>query len=190
MKRPIILIDPGHGGMDPGATAHGVFEADIVLALSHYLGPLLHSAGFDVYWSRYLDTTTLLPTRVALAHTVQADLLLSLHCNAAMTLDAHGFEVWTSPGLTESDRVAALILTEVAKRKPCRRMRTDDGPTGPDKEARFYVLTQTRCPAVLVELGFISNPAERAWLLTENNQRGLAQAICTALVNWRDGHHD
>ena len=185
MRRPHILLDPGHGGRDPGAVTGTAREAAINLAMAQKLGPVLFAEGFDVSYTRYHDQNMPLSTRVAVAGAIRPDLFLSLHCNAADNSKASGVEVWTSPGQTPADDAATYLFSAMKERNPEIEYRTDYTDGDPDKEARFYVLRKTNCPAVLLEMGFVTNWLDRVNLLKEEFRLRTALAICCGLVDWR-----
>ncbi len=183
-----ILVDPGHGGKFTGAVANGVQEKDLTLRVSYKLLEELETHGSSCSLTRTKDMNFFdevgrdLMERCLIEQMVQPDLFISIHANCFHDPAAHGFEVWTSPGQTESDVYADAILAAVKQAFPERTYRTDMTDGDFDKEDHFKVLTGTRGPAVLVELGFISNQEELCWMLDENNQRILAQAICRAVL--------
>lgn len=180
-----VMVDPGHGGNDPGAVAQGLREADINLAVAHELVRVLESSGILSVMTRIGDRPVSLARRVDMERRVQPDLFVSIHCNAAGSPAANGFEVWTSPGITASDYAAAKIYRAWERAFPARRMRPDYSDGFPDREAAFYVLTRTGCPAVLCELGFMTNVEEAAWLSDPDNQRAMARAIAAGIDAWR-----
>ncbi|MBI5246440.1 MAG: N-acetylmuramoyl-L-alanine amidase [Elusimicrobia bacterium] len=109
-KRRLIVIDPGHGGKDPGATGgHGTREKDVNLAAAHELANVLKERGdFDVVMTRDEDVFIPLSERSELANEKNADLFVSLHCNAASNKHENGFEVY-SVSETASDPAAEAI---------------------------------------------------------------------------------
>lgn len=174
----IIYLDAGHGGHDPGAIGPGgLTEAEVVLEDCIALRRRLVRANpgrFDIRLTRGTDTFIELHQRAAIVNDDGAHCFLSLHCNAARR-PAHGFEVWTSPGQTEADPLATALAISYANEFPGRTFRKDTSDGDPDKEARFTVLTATRCPAVLFELGFIHTPEGEAWFRdTINRDRRVA----------------
>ncbi|MBE0598330.1 MAG: N-acetylmuramoyl-L-alanine amidase [Desulfuromonadales bacterium] len=185
-----VMIDPGHGGADPGATANHPVEAAINLAVARRLREVLEAEGHAVVLTRHADVTRSLGERVRLEHQERPDLFLSLHCNAAANVAASGIEVWTSPGDSPADPAATAIFRAVCQAFPERRVRTDYSDGDPDKEARFHVLVKTLGPAVLLEMGFVTNDEERAWLLKPSVQRRMAMAIAAGILAWSiDDHH-
>jgi N-acetylmuramoyl-L-alanine amidase len=183
--KTIVLIDPGHGGQDPGAVAYGVREADINLAVAAFLSRSLRAAGVAALFTRSSDKTLSLQRRAEIEHGLKPTLFISLHCNAAASQTANGIEIFTTPGQTAADAAATAILESVQSFFPQARYRTDMSDGDPDKEERFFVLTKTRCPAVLLEMGFLTNPDEAAWLARRETQMQMAQAIAKGILEWR-----
>lgn len=187
----IIVIDPGHAGgrTDPGAVNRelGLQEANIALSVSKLLGVYLDAVGFEVMLTRLQaedPKTDDLSFRTEFANSRAADLFISLHCNAAENKQANGFEVWTSPGVTTSDRLATCIFKQMESTFPDGYGRTDYSDGDPDKESKFYVLTQTDMPAVLVEMGFISNYEEALFLSDPAWQNEMARAIARGVTDF------
>jgi len=185
-KRKLILIDPGHGGSDPGAVAANATEASINMRYAHMLGSLLFEEKFDVHFTRYFDQYVSLADRVAIADAIKPDLFLSLHCNSASSPGAHGLEVFTSKGKTRADDAASCLINALVHRYPGTTIRSDWTDGDPDKEADFYVLNNTACPAVLLEMGFLSNPDELEWLLRESTPVLMCTSIISGLLDWRE----
>ncbi len=182
-----ILIDPGHPAKDnPGAIHEGVFEADINLQVAIRLGDKLAAAGFAERYTRKDSLPVELYDRVHIEHLTKPDLFISLHCNSFSSPGVHGLEVFTSVGQTAADQAATCVSKCLQRSFPASSFRADLSDGDPDKEAHFYVLDNTRCAAMLVEMGFLSNPAERAWLTDPETQDAIAEAICIALIEWRD----
>lgn len=186
MGKPLILIDAGHGGTDSGAIADHLREADINLKIAQIVGNALLLYGFDVAYTRSNDLTLSLSQRVELSRVYRPALFLSFHCNAAENAAANGMEVFTSPGRTESDTVAELIIQELEKTPIGNVMRVDLSDGDRDKEAKFYVLTQTSCPACLIEFGFMTNKSDLKLLTTEEVYQSFAVAMIDSLSAWRD----
>lgn len=183
--KSIVLIDPGHGGTDLGATSATPIEAFINLRVSQKLQQALRQTGFDPRLTRHKhDETVSLEERCIIERSLNPVATISIHCNGFRIAKANGFEVFTSPGQTESDELATTIFRAHKRRWPDRNFRTDPTDGDVDKEAKFRILTGTIGPAVLVELGFISNPTERDWLLHDHTQDQLAINLCEAISDW------
>jgi N-acetylmuramoyl-L-alanine amidase len=182
MGRKKVWVDAGHGGYDPGAVSGGAIEAVINLSVAIKLKEILEAAGYAVGMSR--DSSTYVsPGARARAANADPDvfLFLSLHCNAAMNQEANGIEAFTSHGQTKADDYAEAILNTLMSAFPTKRLRADYRDGDADKEGNFTVLTATRMPAVLIEMGFITNAEERAWLQEPDTQTRLAMAIATGV---------
>jgi N-acetylmuramoyl-L-alanine amidase len=170
MDKVRIVIDPGHGGDDPGAVnaVNGLREADVALGIAHALKAVLDARPeYEVFLTRDGDETVPLSERTKLANRMDAH-LVSIHCNAAEDPSAHGAEVWcfakTNADGTESEgyRLARAIQDELTALDLADR----GAKAIYDRNERKYigrklwVLRKTARPAVLVECGFISNPDE------------------------------
>ena len=184
-----VLIDPGHGGQDPGAVAQGLRECDINLAVATYLATCLKERGVGVELTRRTDKFVSLRGRTDLEHRLAPDLTVSLHCNAAANHGAHGFEVWTSIGLTASDRAAYHAINAIQNALPLRKLRYDidagEEIWDKDREKNLWMCRKTDGPAILIEMGFLTNSEEAAWLGSQESQVVLARAICDGILNWQ-----
>ena len=186
-----IVLDPGHGGEDPGALAHApkyIRESDLVLGYAMLLQRELSIRGHVVEMIRNVDRFVSLEGRCAIANLQGADLFVSLHANAAANAEARGYEVWTSPGDTRADGVAQAVIEEVRRDVLPFHLRADREDGDDDREARFYVLLHTAAPALLIELGFLSNPIEAGLLsahpMAVRYVAAIAQGICRGVEAW------
>ena len=186
-----VVIDPGHAGrnVDPGAvnSATGLQEADIALIVSRRVESLLLAAGHEVKLTRTeweQPETDDMSVRTSLSNDWCAELFISIHCNSAVSPNAAGYEVWTSPGNTQGDVLATGIFKQIAAEFPDRSGRTDLSDGDPDKESRFYVLVHTEAPACLVEMAFISNDEEAALLSDAAWQERFARAIARGVTDF------
>jgi len=177
-----VVLDPGHGGRDPGAVAGPLREADLALDLALGAARELERQGVSVYLTRREDRDVYLPERVALANQAGADLFVSVHCNAASNPEARGFESYVHPAAPARTRELARKIHE----RLAAFLNSFDVPDRGLKEADLYVLRKTRCPAVLLECLFLTN-AEDATLLGDPAWRGrlaveIARAVADALL--------
>ena len=186
-----VVIDPGHAGrnVDPGAVnqSTGLQEADVALLVSKLVESQLLAAGHEVKLTRTeweQAETDDLDYRTSLANDWGAELFVSIHCNSAVSPNAAGYEVWTSPGDTEGDALATCIYAQIAIEFPDRTGRADYSDGDPDKESRFYVLVHTNAPACLVEMAFISNDEEAALLSDVAWQTRYARAIAKGITDY------
>ena len=178
----IIFLDPGHGGSDSGAVGPtGVREKDVSLAVSLKAQKLLATAGYHVIMTRTTDIDVAapgVPDGVELQARVDksppdAALFISVHCNAFSNSRANGMETYHAPASSKSARLARLLNEELQRLGGLNNRGV--------KSARFYVMTHSKCPASLIELGFITNPREEKLLASEDYQQKLAQAIANAV---------
>lgn len=181
-----LVIDPGHGGSDPGAIGPGgTREKDINLAVSSRLAALLIRKKHEVTLTRTGNVFLSLATRASLANLRKADAFISIHCNAAISPAAHGYEIWTSRGQTRSDALASRITAAWSLEFPSMTIRADWSDGDVDKEAGFAVLVKTAMPAVLIELQFISHPQWEKWLNDKTSQDRMAAAIAAGVGAWQ-----
>jgi len=170
-----VIIDPGHGGRDKGAYWGGVRESRLNLQVAQDLEALLKKRGIRTAMTRRSDVFVSLQRRAAIANRYRHAVFVSIHFNACRNTSIKGVETyyWS--------RTGRIIAGAIQRRLPARVQTRDRGA----RRRGFTVLTQTRCPAVLVECGFISNSRERMRCSTRWYQRTAAKAICDALMACR-----
>ena len=174
MKR--IVLDPGHGGQDSGAVGGGLRESDVVLSIAYKVREILKHS-FDVYMTRDSDNFVSLSYRSSYANNLgDVAAFVSIHCNAASSTSATGWEIFTSKGKTEADKLAASIGKRYAARFPELQARGL-------KEANFSVLQYTNMSAVLVECCFLSNAEEAKWISSDEIQQQHAEAIADGIID-------
>jgi len=170
-----IIIDAGHGGKDSGAIGpSGTKEKDINLEVAKLLDILLKYRSHNTKLTRTEDVYPPWEDRV---ESNRDDIFISIHCNASNNRDAQGIETFHYPSSTEGNKLASLIQNNLI----ALTNRVDRGV----KEANFYVLRETRCPAVLVELGFISNEEEEELLNDFDYQLKCVVAIIKAVESYQ-----
>lgn len=171
-----IVIDPGHGGKDPGACAGGVCEKDIALDVAKKIGAYLEAKGCAVILTRETDFFVELRDRARMANAAKADLYVSVHCNSVRdNARVTGMEVYHYTHASEASKRAARVIYD--KLLPVCGLRGRGV-----KSKDLAVLRETAMPAVLVELGFISNPGDRAKLTNFAWQDDAAQAIAGGII--------
>jgi N-acetylmuramoyl-L-alanine amidase len=152
MKR--ICLDPGHGGEDPGAVYSGLKEKDITLKIVKAAVQYLEE-DFELILTRENDSTIPLFKRVLKANTHDADIFISIHCNADLDSDlpgdpeAKGEEIWVFKGAEQSKKLAQSLADWVDLVFPKEPFR------GIKETEKLYVLKHTQMPACLIEVGFI-----------------------------------
>lgn len=177
-----IMLDPGHGGQDPGAVGYGVQEKAVALAVARRTADILRAHGLEVRMTREKDETLSLSDRVRMANEWPADRFVSIHCNAAPNSQANGFEVWHSYLANSPGRqLAQAIAEELDQLTPLtpRGLKTRKNQAGRDY---LYVIRETRMAAVLVECAFVSNPQDAAYLRKPEGQEALAQGIARGIL--------
>ena len=223
-----VVIDPGHGGKDPGAVGSKAKEKDIVLAIALKLGGYIESNFNDVevIYTRTTDEFVGLGRRAQIANENKADLFISIHCNSAANRRAYGSETFVM-GLHRSQE-----NLEVAKKENAAILYEEDyletyggyDPNSPEaniifsfyqniylnqslimaslaqdqfrdragrhdrgvKQAGFLVLYNITMPGILVEAGFLSNPQEEKYLMSELGQAHIASAIFRAFREYKN----
>jgi len=216
-----IVLDPGHGGKDPGARGRkGTKEKEIVLDVALRIRDLLAENGVDVIMTRDKDQFISLGRRTQIANKNKADFFISIHANSSRSRVASGFEVYYLSNTVddESRAIAAMENANLDIEEDAFSGRTQDlDATLWDlinsenrtesaelakeleqsararlgvrnrgvKSARFAVLKGATMPAVLVEVGFLTNPVEEERLLSSGYRQRLAEAITTGILNYK-----
>jgi N-acetylmuramoyl-L-alanine amidase len=176
---PLVFIDPGHGGTATGAIGTtGVLEKDLNLSISLMLADNLRKAGLKVMMSRETDCAVDLHARGEMANSAKANLFVCVHNNAGAEGDgeANGTETYyfNSSG-------NGRLLAQIIQRNLVAALGSFDRGV---KSAEFAVLVDTKMPAALVEVGFLSNVAEEARLVTPAYQRLAADAIAKGVLEY------
>ncbi len=178
-----IVLDPGHGDYDPGSVGpNGTLEKDVTLAVALKLGKVLENKGFKVIYTRKDDTVfstninTDLIARAKVANNNSADLFISIHLNSSDYADARGTETYYHPVSSNGKTLAEKVQAEIIKtvKLPDRGIKADD----------FLVLRHSKAPAILVELGYISNSEDEAILSDSTYQEKFAKAIADGIITY------
>ena len=179
-------MDQGHnptGSPNAGAAANNLFEQDITYAVGTYLANILaEDYRFDVRVSRTTPTEVLgtnnatsLARRVQMANSWPADYFISIHGNANVNPAIHGAEVYVYAKNSPAGDLATSILDEIVRRVGIKNNQVRENPS-------LYVLRRTQMPAVLVELGYLTNLGDVQHLI--NDQYQYAYAIYVGLLNY------
>lgn len=183
-QQKVIVIDVGHGGKDPGAIGiNGIYEKDVVLDVGLEilrLNKTVLDNKLDIYLTRYKDTLISLSDRSKLAKSIKADIFLSLHCNASESI-SKDFEVyvynWDSPNIKKSIALGIAVLNESSQKLGFNNRGV--------KFANFQVLRKTTfCPAILVEMGLVSNADEADYFLESKNINAMSLAVLMGIINY------
>ena len=177
----VILLDPGHGGHDPGATSFsGKFEKHINLDVANNLKEILNKAGASVYMTRTNDTYISNKERGKLADKLGADILLSIHHNSLNNSNYFGLSTYYNTikykeptfgyNLAEAVYLNAITINGVYR----------DGIL----DRNFEVLRETNTPAALIEIGFMSNPKEEMNIHNNSFQNIMAEKIADGIIDY------
>jgi len=173
-----VVIDPGHGGTDYGAIREGINEKDITLDLSQRVAAILRSKGIKAVLTRTDDTYVSLEDRVSFSEAEEPELFVSIHVNSAVSETPHGIEThWYHD---YSKPLSETVHKHIMKELP------DSNDRGLIK-SMFYVINHTTCPAILCEVGFLSNPEERNELITDSRKQKTAKAIANGIIEYLKG---
>ncbi len=219
LKVQTIMIDPGHGGKDPGAVVGNFKEKDIALRMSKVLGRKLEQEGFDVLYTRTEDVFVPLEERTAMANSQKADLFISVHANAHRNQNVRGFEVYYLNFAQDEDakRVAArenavstqkisdlqYILTDLMLSSKISESRDlakkvhevtldntrgmfSDMDTNGVRQAPFYVLMGAQMPAILLEMGYMTNQKDMRLLQNDDFMQYMARGLTKGVTSYRD----
>lgn len=168
-----VIVDAGHGGFDRGGRpVSGAPEKVLALDTAKRLAKILRSKGFRVIETRTSDVFVPLGARTAVSNRTGDSIFVSVHYNWAPRRGARGIEIYYfSP---RSWRLASNILRQTARAYPTENRGV--------KRARFYVLRMNRRPAVLCELGFVSNPQDNRYLQNRTYRQRLAERIADGII--------
>lgn len=184
-----LYIDPGHGGVDPGAIYKDLKESEINLSISMLIKNELEKNGAKVYLTRNEDIDLSesntknkkksdLTKRINLINNSDCDLFISIHLNSDTSPTWHGAQTFYTKNNKENERLA-FEIQKVFKEQ-----------TNTKREVKniknMYLFDRIKKPGVLIELGFISNPNERNLLTTKEYQQKLAEVIVQGIINYKN----
>ena len=190
----IVYLDAGHGGYDPGASYFGISEKSLTLAIPSRVKAKLEAEGYQVVTTRTSDTYVDLADRSRAANASESDIFVSIHINASGSSAAQGIETYyyqpyaeypsrinatyhaNPTRLSMSDTLANAIQSSLINATGAQNQGV--------KRQTFAVLRETTAPAVLLELGFLSNPQEATRLNTSAYQETLANAIVAGIKSY------
>lgn len=175
-ERTVIMLDPGHGGMDEGCSRNGVEEKTVNLEIAHAVRTFLLEMGYEVVLTRDTDKALTLKERVEAAKEANADLYVSIHQNFSEESEAEGIEVWYSGQNEESqsERLSKLILKFTVEAVKAERRELQ-------KTESLYVIRECEVPSCLIETGFLSNPTEGESLANPEYQQQIASGIANGI---------
>lgn len=176
--KPLIILDPGHGGTDEGAKVNTFMEKKIALTTALLTKKHLEELGYRVIMTRSRDVYLTLPRRASIANKMKGSLFVSVHFNSSSSVEAQGIEIFYYDSkemwrTRASKRLASCILSGT--------IHQTDAISRGIKRGNFHVIRETEMPAVLVEGGFITNKDERSKLrdraYLDRLSVGIAQGI-------------
>lgn len=228
-QKPIVVIDAGHGGHDPGAVGNGLREKDINLKATLELGKILAAKGVDVRYTRTTDVYLKLAQRTEIANKHSASVFISMHCNAVPKgRKAAGLEYYimappsdkdamqlaitenkelmsgesSAEAAAQADKKTQLLLKILGDMQQndkinestalCEYLHKDAKNSGlPMRkvgQAPFFVLRGAAMPAVLVEMGFVTDAAEAKKLNTASYREKICRSIAAGVVQYINDH--
>lgn len=179
----VIVIDPGHGGEDPGKVGiNDVLEKDLNLQISEKVAKLLENAGIQIVMTRTDDKVPDakkqdLSQRVQLINDTNPTLALCIHQNSYPDESIKGAQVFYHTITPEAEDIASIIQEALRTIDPNNKRQIKENDT-------YYMLKNTKVPTIIVECGFLTNPEEAAKLTQEDYQTQLAQAITEGVIEW------
>ncbi|WOD38404.1 N-acetylmuramoyl-L-alanine amidase [Nodosilinea sp. E11] len=173
----LVMLDPGHGGADPGAVGiGGLQEKGVVLAVAQHTAAALQAQGVAVQMTRQVDQTVDLQPRADMAESARATVFVSIHANAVnmQRPEVNGLETYY---YSDSGRVLATVL----QNQVLSTMAMNDRGV---RQARFLVLRRTSMPAALIEIGFVTGALDAPKLRDPRWQAQMGQAIAQGILNY------
>lgn len=180
-----IAIDPGHGGIDDGASANHVIEKQITLAISKKLGDELQKHGATVVFTRESDIDYYtrgrggkrndLLKRIDIMEKSGAEIFISIHCNAFRSVKLSGAQVFYSPKFTENKIIAERLQQAIKKISP-------DNKRQAKADVAILLLNGISMPGVMVETGYVTNQQEAILLASNEYQQKLVEYIAKGLA--------
>lgn len=169
-KKMRVVIDAGHGGDDKGVVVDEIMEKEITAAISRKVKFLNRNESIEIIILRNSDNFLSLSDRVDKINELKPDMVISLHANFDEDSTINGFEVFVGEkniNNANSKEIAESMYNNVPKTLTKREV----------KETNLYILNNVECPAVLLELGFLTNRQDREYLTSQLGQQRIAESI-------------
>lgn len=173
----LIHINAGHGGKDSGAVGNSLIEKEITLKLALKIGKILKEQGFSVSYTRIKDEFYSLSDIAKKANKEQADLFISIHCNAAVNTEANGIETFIYDKRGENEKIAGYIQKRLINATKLTDRGVKENPS-------LAVLNSTKMTAVLIEVGFLTNVKDAEKLKKEDFLNLEANAISEGICDY------
>lgn len=185
---PVIVIDPGHGGNDPGAINGSFYEKTVVFDVSKRVEAYLRSKyNYQVRLTRTTDVYLTPQQRPNIARDLRGDLFISMHANAATDKSANGIETFYSTSSAHSAR-SRVLATNIQNNLVANMSSTGMKNRGV-KTANYYVITYNTMPSALVELGFITSPTDVVHLRSETSRQRMAIGVAEGIAQYVRAYH-
>lgn len=182
LEGKLIVVDPGHGGSEPGAIVNNVKEKDINLDISLKLQKFLEDNGATVHMTRESDIFVDLYARAGIANEINADLFVSIHNNTATSSTASGTETLYFPDAEKK------LLAQAVQKAVVSYINLNN--RGIVERPGLVVTRETKMPSVLVEVGFMTNENDFALLMTDEFRQKAAEGICQGIIDYFSGRID
>lgn len=169
-----VVIDAGHGGTDVGAIRNGTYEKHITLDVAKRVEKLLKAQGYGTLMTRSDDSYVSLQDRVDFSEAYQPDIFVSIHVNSSTSDSPNGIE-------THYYHQESLPLAQAVHSSLISAIKTNNRGTF---KSKFYVINHTTAPAILIEIGFLSNYTDRVQLLTNERKQATAKAIVEGINDY------
>ncbi|AWE06356.1 N-acetylmuramoyl-L-alanine amidase [Lysinibacillus sp. 2017] len=180
VKDRIIVIDPGHGGKDPGAVSGQAVEKSIVFKVTQLVKQKLEADGAKVLLTRTGDTYPSLDDRTKFASANYGEMFISIHANAASSTSAKGTETFYSVTSNDNEKEDFVLASNINNQIVKNASMNNRGV----KRADYVVVKGLTIPAVLVELGFVTNAEDRSKLIDDKYIEIFAQSIYNGIVEY------
>ncbi len=181
-KKYTVVVDAGHGGSDPGRVAGSLKEKDLALSMALLIKSLSNNPNINIVLTRSADELQPLKDKTVFAEQAKADLFVSLHMNWSKSPDSSGMKTFIAarnPDFHEENvRFASLLLSNLSgiyKTDQTIRKRTTHG---------IWVLEANKCPAAVIQCGYLSNPNDRSFISNSDNQKKMAEKILTSIEEY------
>lgn len=171
----IIVIDAGHGGKDFGADVNGLQEKTIVESIAQKIKKQNQNKNLEIVLLRDGDKFLELSERTSMINNLNPEMVISLHISANKNTDTNGIDAFVASKneFKEKSKGMADLLLEKIANENLKKRRVSEAP--------FYILKNSNCPVVLLELGFLSNEKDRNYISSEKGQNEVADKILDAV---------
>jgi len=188
MNDKIIILDPGHGGFKSGTvnvknnyindhiSSNMIEEEDINLVISSLIYTQLSNYNYNVFMTRFLDNNVSLEQRCKIANSINADIFVSIHCNAHIQKNISGMEIYHYKNSKEGIKISNILNEQFKNKFKARKHRI--------REANFYVLKNTHMPSILIELEYMSNENGLNFLLNPEHQYDISVCITNGIIQY------